>query len=58
MTLWGIMIIGYVAVQLYIYPVELIVATIAGWALYIFKIYLLFHMVSDLPKLEEVFNDL
>ena len=55
MILWGIMIIGYVAIQLYIHPLELIMTTIAFWALYLFKTYLVLNMVSSLPKLEEVF---
>jgi len=57
-SLWVIVIGVYIFVQLYIYPIETIVATIAIKMLYYLKIYLLFKMLGNLPKLENVLDDL
>ena len=51
-SLWVVVISGYIFLQIYIYPIEKILIFIAEWTLTLFKTYLLFRLSSDLPRLE------
>jgi len=50
LLMWAVVAFVFVAVQLYIYPLEFIVTYLGIWVLSIIQIYFLFRSVSHLPE--------